>query len=383
VEAAMLHSLRAFFSNLSSWLIVLKYLGLSLAAGSSVWGTINELTTKTVDGRKQLTTAGAVAIVLTILGLVVSIVSEDMQRREAASSQKAQVAAEAKRTNEIIISGQPLRSLEVDWAFQGLDADLLQKLQKGNDDAVAYIEDQQGERDSEQNGAVFREHQLYPFLLTVSRRFAGDKAKQTDPNVVVLIALDDDQNSVLPFGFLGEAKKWYDGSEKNGKGPNSPSVEVGSHAYYGNDELLSWPNLEVSKSNAVITWRVDPSAFAKSLNRQNEFIVPTASLPSVLRIAVLFDISALPFKAGNFALARDQGFWKFPDDVDSQNDNFRGKVDLITKNFSSSVRLVPNGSPIIAYSYRLNQVYETLFLDTYGEADSDIRCLVFEYKVES
>src|SRR5215831_19936247 len=101
----MLHNLKVFFTSLSSWLIILKYLGLGLAAGSSVWGTLNVLTITGSHGRKKLTTAGVISIALTILGLVISVVSEDLQRREAARSQAAQVIAEAKRTNEIIVAG--------------------------------------------------------------------------------------------------------------------------------------------------------------------------------------------------------------------------------------------------------------------------------------
>jgi hypothetical protein len=379
----MLPALKLFFSSVSSWLIILKYLGLSLAAGSTVWATINTLTVTTANGRKQLTTAGTVSIVLTILGLVISIVSEDVQRRQAALSQAAQIAAEAKRTNDIIIAGQPLTSLNLTWAFRGLDAGLLQTMKKGSDDAFAFIEDQQGERDSQQNGAVYREDQLYPFLVALSRKLTADTTKNEASDVAVLLALDDAQNSVLPFGFLSQEKQWLRAAAgKTLKHKSPPSLEVGSHAYLGNSDLLNWPNLQVDNSNVTVAWYLDPSTFAKSLNRQNAFVVPTAKCPSLLHIAILFDIKEFPFTEGNFALAEDQDFWKFPDYQDTQNENFRGTVALITKNFSSSVQLIPNNSLLVTYTYSLNQVYETLFLDSYGEANPNLRCLVFEYKLE-
>ncbi len=165
-----------------------------------------------------------------------------------------------------------------------------------------------------------------------------------------------------------------------GRGP--PSVETGNNQDMGDNALQSWPGLGASGNQAEIRWRVDPTTFAKSINRQNSFIVPTAKLPNTLRIAVLFDITALPFNAHNFALPIDGDFWKFPDYPDTQNDNPRGRLAPITRQFGSSVRLVPNNSNEIAYEYRLKQVYETLFLDSYGEANSGLRAIVFEYDLQ-
>jgi hypothetical protein len=380
----VLATLSHFFGDVSTWLTLLKYLGLSLAAGSSVWGTVNALTVPAADGRNKLTPAGRVSIALTISGLIISIVSEDLQRRDAARAQAAQVQSEANRTNSIIVAGQPLTSLQMTWMIQGLDADLVQLLKKGNDDAMAFIDDQQGERDSEQNGAVFRENQLYPFLVALSRRFTGDSAKDESSNVVVLFPLNDDQSAVIPFGSLDAAKPWYSApTGQTAKPAPVPSIEIGDHEAFGNSDLLNWPDLRTKDSNVTIAWRLDPSAFAKSVNQQSNFVVPTAKLPSVLRIAILFDIKGLPFATNNFALASNPNFWSLQKDPDTQNSNFRGKVPPITSNFSSVVRLVPNNSSVIVYNYNLSQVYETQFLDTYGEAYSDTRCLVFEHVLQA
>jgi hypothetical protein len=383
-ESWMLEAFNHFFSSIPTWLTILKYLGLGLAAGSSVWATVNVLTVDPGDGRKHLTNAGRSSIMFTMLGLIISIVSEDLARRSAESTQAAQVAAEAKRTNDIIIAGQPLTSLNLTWAFRGLDSGLVQLLKKGNDDANAFIVDQQGERDGQQNSAVFRERQLYPFLVALLRQFTKDNTKGGDSNVTVLFPLDDDQNAVVPFGFLDKEKAWLGPAASEAVKPaNVPSLEIGSHEYIGNTGLLNWPDLQSDGTNATITWRLDPSTFAKSFSRQNQFILPTAKLPTILRVAVLFDIKVIPFATSNFALAFDQKFWNFPDYDDGQNRNFRGKVPLITNDFSSSVQLVPNNSSIVVYNYSLAQVYETLFRDSYGEANSDSRCLVFEYKLQN
>ncbi|MGY2996917.1 hypothetical protein [Mesorhizobium sp. URHB0026] len=232
-----------------------------------------------------------------------------LQRRRAATVQAAQIAAKAKRTNDIIIAGQPLTSLNLTWEFRGLDEDVVKTLKKGHNDAMAFIEDQQGERDGQQNGAVFRQDQLYPFLVALSRRFCKDTTKGGESDVVVLLALDDDQNAVLPFGFLSnEGPGGGAGSGDSLKPANPPSVEVGDHGELGNSDLLNWPSLDMETTSAAVTWRLDPLTFAKSLGRQNQFIVPTAKLPAVLHIAVLFNIKKLPFTSGNFALPRIRTF---------------------------------------------------------------------------
>jgi hypothetical protein len=393
-----LTSLLSLLGSDTTWLSFLKYFGLGLAAVSSIWGAINDLTT-TRGGRRKLTRAGVASIAMTLIGLVTSIVSEDLQRRHEARAQKEQVAAEAKRTNDIIIAGQPLRSLEVTWKLGGFDNALADLLDKGNKKALHIIEyEMQGERSAEQNNAVFREQVLYPFLVWLSRRFADkavegnakdksedkERAKDRDGSIVVLFALDDDQGAVLPFGYLEKLKPWgwHGDVEKQKEADSVPSLEVGSHAELGNSDLESWPAFKGRGTEATISWRLDPQTFFRAVNKQNEHVAPTAKLPDSLRIAVLFDIGHLPFEIGNFALAQDRNFWKFPDYHDSQNSYFRGKIDPITPAFTSSVKLVPNNSALVSYHYALDRVYETLFLDGWGEADGHVRCLIFEYRLK-
>jgi hypothetical protein len=381
----MLNQLSLFFGSVSSWLTILKYLGLTLAAGSSVWATANTLIAPSEKGRNRLTFAGYISIALTVIGLVISIVSEDLQQLDAARTQAAQLKAEAERTNNIIIAGQPLTSLSVAWTIAGLDAELVQTLKQGNGAATAFLYDNpQGERGYQQDGALFREDQLYPFLVALCRRLSADMAKDGNANVIVLLPLDDGQNAVLPFGFLDHSKEWAMPSKSDdAKTPAAPSVEMGSHAYLGNSDLLNWPNIEPNGTTATLVWKLDPATFAKSLSRQNGFVIPTAKLPTILRVAVLFDIKRLPFTENNFALAENPNFWRLPRDPDSQQTNFRGRISPITPTFSSSIQLVPNGSSLVRYNYTLSGVYETQFLDEYGEFDSDVRCVIFEFKQQN
>ena len=134
--------------------------------------------------------------------------SGDFQRRHDAEVSKRQIAEEAQRTNAIIIAGQPLTSLNLTWTFQGIDAGLALGLKTGRDAALRFIEDQQGERDGQQNGAVFREEQLYPYLAGLARHFAKGTSTPSSADVVALLALDDDENTVLPFGYFASKGAW-------------------------------------------------------------------------------------------------------------------------------------------------------------------------------
>lgn len=361
-------------------LTVLKYLGLALAAGSSIWGTVNVLTISTPDGRKKLTSAGRVSIALTILGLIISFTSESVQRQIAA----AQVVSDAQRA----IASQPLTGLELTWDFRGLDNGLVQVLKRGNDDAMKFLEDAQGERDAQQNGALYRADQLYPFLLALSRELVNDStterestkkedpAKQGGTDVLVLLPLDDDQNTVLSFGLV--SANMFRGKTNEAPTPAGVrSVETQNNAEMGNGDLANWPELDAGANNARITWHLDPTSFAKSISRQNQSIIPTARFPSVLHIALLFDIHELPFKEGNFAAPLDQDFW-FRLEGRHARDASPAPVTL-NRGFSSSVRIIPNRSSMAVYNYDLHSAYETRFLDSHGEIEPGVRCVIFEY----
>jgi hypothetical protein len=375
--------LKKLFTSLSTWLMTLKYAGLALAASSSIWATFNELTVTAPEGHKRVTVAGVVSIGLTLLGLLISFLSQDLERRRTAKVAKEQVATEATRTNEIIIAGQPLTSLSLTWSFHGIDCGLAELLKKGDDDALAVIMDAQGGRGGEQNRSLYRGMQLYPFLLGLARSFARVSAKPDLFSILILVALDDDPNTVLPFGLIDNRvlSSWLQHS-KIPEAPSLPSLETNMNACLGNSDLRNWPSLEASESDVIVYWRLDPSTFAKCISRQNNFVAPTAKMPHRLRIAALFDLSGLPFRPGNFALPVDENFWNFPDYQDNRNSNFRGTLDPITSDFTSSVELVPNNSDLVAYSYNLSRVYETLFRDGYGEAIKRLRCIVMEYEAE-
>jgi hypothetical protein len=82
-----------------------------------------------------------------------------------------------------------------------------------------------------------------------------------------------------------------------------------------NSKFLNWPDFRSGgERDVVVEWRL--ATFANPISRQNTFIVPNAKLPTVLRIAILFNISSLPFASGNLSPPADQGFWNLTSDPD-------------------------------------------------------------------
>jgi len=195
----MLDALRQLFtSGVQTWLIVLKYMGLALAAGSSVWGTTNDLTTTTSDGQRLLTRAGRISILLTIVGPLLSIIFEDLQRRDPARTQAAQVTAEAQRTNEIILAGQPLTSLSLHLQFASASPALWEAMTKGKDDMRKNADTSQGGTPEVPFDVEEYRAALMPLFSYVARIGGGRRSDQIvdagqagdgvdDASIVVLI----------------------------------------------------------------------------------------------------------------------------------------------------------------------------------------------------
>jgi len=383
----MLSRLVERFWQARSTLIAIKYIGLSIAAASSLWGTVTDLTVE-VAGHKQLTIAGIVAIGMTLLGLAVSILSEDVQRRIEARERDKARRAEAKRTNDIIIAGQQLRSLHISWKFEGVPDDVADAVGAAWAGAIDTIMQYRGTRTSDQNGAIFRADALYPALSLLGRRLAlpHDEPQDWEPvdyaaeNVVALFSLDDDNDVILPFGYLDPRTGWGDGWALASEEPMVPSVEEERHDASGNGSLPNAPDLMEHGKTLRVDWRVDPATFSAAINRQSKLVTPTAKLPDLVFVALLFDIGRMPFKGRDLSAPLDTVFWACtPDTVDT--DAVYGDVTL-PEGFTSSLELIPNNSSIIRFDYDLFGIRETLFVDDYGHARRDVRCLVFGYELK-
>jgi hypothetical protein len=297
---------KTHFEDISIWLTLLKYLGLCLAAGSSIWGTVNELTTKTVGGKRHVTRAGIIAISFTILGLVISLVSEDLQRRASEASQKAEV----RRTNKIIVFGQPLTSLALHWRFSSSNADLWKIMTDGQAEIDKNAETEQGGSPEVPYEAEDYEQALMPLLSFIAR--VGDKsadasksraAKNDNKTIVTLASLDPSSNAILSFGSIDSNSEWY-----NPKKGRPLSAGFLSRIGFRTANSLPHATAETAASSGGashyrIDWDLDPSTFAHAINRANPDVTPTAKLPKTLKMAIFYDAGTLPFEENNFAVA--------------------------------------------------------------------------------
>lgn len=393
-------------------LTFLKYAGLIIAAASSIWGTTTNLTEER-DGNKRLTRAGYAAIAFMLLGLFISIGSNVLEDRQKSTERDEALKAEIRRTNRIIVSGQPLTSLDLRWEFQGVNKPLQEVMKHAGEQVASFYDNVQGRDVSGQEAnEINRTEELYPFLLSLSKEFAPDEAgsqdKKPNPNILVLIALDEAQNSVLPFGRLDSSITW--GLRISDFLLHKQAMLAGGVSFCENyscaggepyahvtRELGSWPSIERVKSRPAdafaIRWSLDPMTFANAVEKQNSFIVPTARLPIVLKIAVLFSIHDLPFKSANFALPFTYTLWTQPDSTSGGNftlathtvwggqERRSGENTSQGAAFSSSiVRLIANNMPEAAYTYRLKIVTQKPLLDDYDE-ETNSRCLFFEFEM--
>jgi hypothetical protein len=396
-------------SDLSTWLSVFKYLGLCLAAGSSIWGTVNELTVRTPSRRRRLTRAGVVAILLTIFGLIISLVSEDLGRRNADAARRAQSLEEARRTNQIIVAGQQMTSLSMRWEIDSASAELWDRMKAGQADIDENNKSTQGGVPEVPFDVEEYEAALVPLLSFVARvgeesknseapktdqsnpaakdntpanqgdssGSNGDKAppiplaspdttasntsqteqplKAGDPsdNMVVLVALDASPNAVLSFGSIGSDVNWLDGAAKQGTRPSAGFVQPDGSLVEGltpsvDAQLAS--SREAGTSNYTITWNLDPSVLADSIARINKSVPVTGNLPKVLEVAIFHDFSELPFSENDFSHSSVE-IW-------ARNEWSRTKVNRTGSTFSNmTISFIVNGVDDIQYKYSLKAVF--------------------------
>ena len=186
--------------SIKAALTALKYTGLVLGTASILWGLFHELSTKHESGRKALTRAGFVAASLTLAALGIALLSATLEtivkQQDSAAAQLAEVA----RTQSIIMSAQPLRSLVVRWTFpratstwsDQLEHELTDVRESLDDDEMKYMD-----------RVLFRaladgwkrRQVMYPWMNYI----AGGSAV-TDP-VLALIPLDQSAATYVPIGL--------------------------------------------------------------------------------------------------------------------------------------------------------------------------------------
>ena len=351
---------------------VLKYAGIGIATLSSVWSATN-VVSREVDGRKRLTRAGKIAVGFTMLGLAVTVTSSILQDRAASQAAEERAIAELRRTNRIILAGQPLASLDFTWEFDRIGRHTLQSVDSA---ALAAQEEQrnkQGGTTLSQAQVLWQEMVLYPFLSSlVTRRFG-----EPQQNVIVLLSLDPYSNAILPFGFLGDSILW----NRNEASPAVDSALSGSVLYrrdfggamYGassrrQDEVRNVPVVRHHGDSLAVRWILDPVTFAHVVDRQNAATPLTANLPDRMSMLILYDVRDLPFAPGNFASPRDFEPWS-RNSYSPAQDTAGVDVELLAR---STLTLVPNELADQAARYAVSRV--SILEGSGAEAADDIEC---------
>ncbi|WP_342724209.1 hypothetical protein AAFG07_34845 [Bradyrhizobium sp. B097] len=378
-----------FLGDLSTWLLVLKYLGLCLAAGSSIWGTVNDLAIKGPNGERRLTKAGAAAIGFTALGLIISLVSEDLRRRQDSASHAAQFVAEAKRTNEIIISGQQLAGLSFRWEFTSRSAALRKAMDDGTKGQYENALTSQGGVPVTPFEVVDYEALLLPLISFVADPKNGlnatlpppadaatEQVKQSEKkqgSTVVLMSLDASSNAILSFGSIGKDAEWASNT-----GDKIPSAGFAGESPKRNGDSLPQvvhPGKSPSPGTEftyAISWDLDPGTLAGVVDRRNPEIAPTAKLPKVFKIAILNGGLVLPFQKFNFAVPAVTLWGKHQDAAVAKDDFVPDDVS------NMKITLVVNGSEDVRYDYYLKRVSKIDLTD--DDIDVDTECTMLEFE---
>jgi hypothetical protein len=377
---ALILGLLASRITLNTALVVFKYVGLCLAAASSVWGTTHELTISSPNGKKRLTWPGVVSIVLTIVGLAVSIVFEDLQRRKAATDQRNEVAAEAERTNRIIVSAQPLTRLAFSLRFTSSDGELWQKMLEGEKKIGENYQTSQGGSLEVPEEVMEYQVSLIPLLKHLASLGADPTPDHTDAvnhnsdkkrgSIVAIVQLDDAQNTVLSFGEIDPAVEWgtSDGLAKLSAG--FAPLDDYPHGTTRSGRRFPWVGVQPKdKSNVSyeLTWDLDPVTLKNSINEVVEEIHPTAKLPHAIKMALLHNGTVLPFQKNDFALPLDEDFW-------SEGSVYKAEQPVPPMELTITV----NGFDEIAYKYKLDYVYRVTLTDELGDF-VDMDCTVLKF----
>lgn len=353
-------------------LTILKYLGLCLAAASSIWGTTHELTTKTADNHKRLTKAGIISIFFVLIGLILSIISDDIGRKRAAQEQFAKVTAEAKRTNEITIASQPLTSLNFIFRFESSDTSFRKKMEKGDGDIRENEESVQGGVPSVPYEAMEYQAGLMPMLKFLAQ-LGDNKQKHSEVNednvasngIIVLIPLDRSPNSVLSFGEIHSQVAWDDNDSASKLSASISTVQPRTTS------PVTTKKFSVdSPSKYAIEWNLDPITLENSLNRANPAIRSGAKLPQVLNLVILRVAETLPFAYNNFALTSSNLWYANPNQVKPQVSNVSNMT------FSATV----NGFSELEYHYNLVSIYHKPLYNDWGE-EIEIGCTILEFQL--
>jgi len=376
--------------NLQGTLQITTYVGLCVGfvAGvtSQFWKDSVEVAGTT---RKRLTPVGWISLAISALGLLTGVTSEkirhDLQVKEEASQHERQVKDDAirqKHAEELLAATQPLTSLSLNWKFSSTDPVLWKVMGEGEAKIGENAESSQGGSPRTPFDEEAYTDTLLPLLSYIAR--IGPPFSQDPPvyeeggpidtsSVAVLMPLDDSQNAILSFGEIGPGVSWHPSSEAASLSAGfrnsrlAKPLRSGSSVPEASEELAA---VRTKTSSYQISWNLDPSTLANSIDRMNAGVASTAKMPSKLKVAIFYDMRALPFAEGNFGTTYAVNLWS--------NRSIRDeKVDFSKTIDGFELSLTVNGAKLPAY--RLTSIVRRSLSDAYDDEIST-RCTILEFE---
>jgi len=370
--------------NSYAWILtLLKYSGLALATISSIWSVTNVIS-KEIDGKKKLTRAGKIAVLLTISGLAISITSNMLEDRLKAKKAMEAAVNEARRTNRIILAGQPLSSLSFELNYSKEETDFNESWKEADEHWQHEAESEPGEVSSSKGAAIFRGYMTFPmFGASVSA------PNRKPPFFLFLVSLDADQNNIVSYGYLDTDAALYNTTGNKRERllfrqavPYSKGIflddNVAAAAYYGDDSKIREPHFLRDSSHVTLKWDLNAYTLHNCLNKINENIPLMANLPSVIKVAIIFDMEYLPFSSGNMTFS-NRFLWE-ESDMDSPN-SLETIADSIRHVYANSaISLVPNQLSDQVLHYKLRKAYKKIVLDEEWEETTICKALLLLYE---
>lgn len=348
-------------------------IGITFAAGmiSQIWQT--SIAVEGTD-RKKLTPAGWLFLGIISIGVLLSVAAEIA--RENLDEQAA--AARQKQA----ITMQPLVSLSLHWRFPATDARLSRLVAAGVKDIDKNSRNEQGGVPIIPYDVEDYDASLLPFLdfVALSGKKRASQSASTDDSIMVLVPMDESKSAILSFGNVDGALPWSRNTPDAG-GRGITGLSAGFRTTFGGNGVrpgASYPKVSNDAGDRKqtpyysIDWNLDPRTLTNSLSTVNRNAAPIANLPKILKIAILYDISTVPFAGADFTDSAAANLWQSSSDPKDQE-----KLDQTLTD--STVMLTVNGYSDVEFTYVFKDAYRDPLMDDWDD-DIGVQRLLLEYE---
>lgn len=422
-------------------LLAISLFGALIATISSIFSATNKLYVEQADGSRKLLPTGYISITLTVCGLLTIFSSGilgyrnakyEAEEKAAKDALKQQQEEEEKRnrrledilsenrillgqklqaeivnahskylmdeskldaqkrelkfTQDIILSGQPLKSVSLSWDFIGLERPFQDYVHEKQQEAIEYTDDNDdvfyglmGPRHSEVFYQIKRDYSLYSFF----NYLCG--TQQEDYNarkpVIVQMSFDEQNSAVLSFGQINkDLADW-------GRDDDSETYDFSGAIEYIEDfeNLPNWDEFvrksrrsespwlgDLDDNNCRINWNLDPSSLFSAIDMVSSKSFVSSKLPERFRIMVFYDIERLPFEYGNLArfnIPKPYSIGRFDENPHFYGNNYYRE---------STLKLTFNGIKDIAYIYDVRVVGDTDITESFDPPETLCQVKIFE-----